>query len=940
MDRYHCCPRNELWKSVWLLGLHVSILFSQVTSQPGFISIDCGAEENYTEQSSGIRWQIDDGYVFSGVNAVTTAAPGQTSMSAQTLRYFPELQKKTCYVLPVAKKVRYLVRSTFAYGNYDQRNRPPQFSLIIDATHVATVNTSTSSSIVHEVILVAKANSLNICLGRTSLSDVPFISSLELRPLLHQMYATADENRILKMFHRINFGAYPSNPTVRYPDDPFDRVWRSDSQVIGAPGADRISTSSKVVSLVPVHVPSAVMTTAVMQKDVLLITLPLISDITTDVPLSLFLYFARIENRKFAQEDLSFTIYMDNVISFPGVSTKNSAGSRKSKEFMFQLGSISNPVNITLAASSSLIGTIVNAMELYGVLPITAPTFFQDVEAIFRVKDSLNLVQWSGDPCLPNTWDWLTCSTTSNITRITAVKLSNRNLSGPIPVAITNLTALTHLHLNDNNLTGMIPSKLSTLRDLQELYLSNNMLNSTVPTELVNNVNLNLLYDKSFYGSSIRASSDKAVSNSTSGISAKNSKSTNQSRVLHIILLTFMTLILLGLALTLICWCFLRLKKPIDKGYPVFDRIRSLKAYNDVVKFQKTLIGGPPLILQQTRPFPSILVRLATENFSKMIGEGGFGPVYYGKLSDGQEIAVKVHGPESDQGPSEFYNEVAILSRAHHRHVVSLLGFCIEPGNQMLVYEYLSGGTLEEHLHGTESIRPLDWRTRLNIALEASKGLEYLHNGCNPPIIHRDVKTGNILLTKTMAAKVSDFGLSKLGPDGGHSHISTTVRGTSGYLDPEYYDTQKLSLKSDVYSFGVVLLELITGREPIISEPPRKCWKLCDWAREMLLDRRIEAIIDPVLGRGYNIESIWKVAEIAMFSVEPRSKHRPTISDVVQELKDALGIENGDLLISDNFTLACPPLRLDNLDVSDEEPIYSRSFAQSRNPYKNRRMTS
>ncbi|CAK9266685.1 unnamed protein product, partial [Sphagnum jensenii] len=230
----------------------------------------------------------------------------------------------------------------------------------------------------------------------------------------------------------------------------------------------------------------------------------------------------------------------------------------------------------------------------------------------------------------------------------------------------------------------------------------------------------------------------------------------------------------------------------------------------------------------RANPYSLAEVIIATNNFNIQIGKGGFGPVYYGKFEDGREVAIKVLDVKSSQGPSEFFNEVDVLSRANHQNLVSLIGYCLEDDQQMLIYEYMHKGSLYDHLYANEQ---LDWTTRLHIALNASQGLEYLHSGCNPSIIHRDVKTSNILLPSDMKnAKVADFGLSRLTYGDHITHMTTNVKGTAGYVDPEYFTSQCLSVKSDVYSFGVVLLEIISGRKVIDTTlPNQEGWNLCDW---------------------------------------------------------------------------------------------------------------
>lgn len=282
----------------------------------------------------------------------------------------------------------------------------------------------------------------------------------------------------------------------------------------------------------------------------------------------------------------------------------------------------------------------------------------------------------------------------------------------------------------------------------------------------------------------------------------------------------------------------------------------------------------------------------ATNRFERKIGSGGFGVVFYGRLIDGREIAVKVLTSDSYQGKREFSNEVTLLSRIHHRNLVQFLGYCQEDGKNMLVYEFMHNGTLKEHLYG-----PLphewnfNWIKRLEIAEDAARGIEYLHTGCVPAIIHRDLKSSNILVDNNLRAKVSDFGLSKSQVDG-VSHVSSVVRGTVGYLDPEYYISQQLTDKSDVYSFGVILLELISGREAISNESfGVNCRNIVQWARLHIESGDIQGIIDPNLREDYDIQSMWKIAEKALMCVQPHGHMRPSISEVLKEIQDALLIE-------------------------------------------------
>ncbi|RCV40638.1 hypothetical protein SETIT_9G071200v2 [Setaria italica] len=223
----------------------------------------------------------------------------------------------------------------------------------------------------------------------------------------------------------------------------------------------------------------------------------------------------------------------------------------------------------------------------------------------------------------------------------------------------------------------------------------------------------------------------------------------------------------------------------------------------------------------------------ATGNFSpaNLLGQGGFGYVHKGVLPGGRAVAVKQLKSGSGQGEREFQAEVDIISRVHHRHLVSLVGYCIAGARRVLVYEFVPNKTLEFHLHG-KGQPVMEWPTRLRIALGSAKGLAYLHEDCHPRIIHRDIKSANILLDNNFEAKVADFGLAKLTSDN-NTHVSTRVMGTFGYLAPEYASSGKLTEKSDVFSYGVMLLELLTGRRPVDTGGTATSFledSLVDWA--------------------------------------------------------------------------------------------------------------
>ncbi|GMY17631.1 proline-rich receptor-like protein kinase PERK1 [Fagus crenata] len=289
---------------------------------------------------------------------------------------------------------------------------------------------------------------------------------------------------------------------------------------------------------------------------------------------------------------------------------------------------------------------------------------------------------------------------------------------------------------------------------------------------------------------------------------------------------------------------------------------------------------------------------VATNGFSEanLLGEGGFGYVHKGVLPNGQEIAVKQLKTDSHQGEREFQAEVETISRVNHKHLVSLVGYCITGAERLLAYEFVPNKTLEFHLHGKEQ-PVMDWADRMKIAIGSAKGLAYLHEDCNPKIIHRDIKASNILLDFRFEAKVSDFGLAKIFSDA-RTNIYTRVVGTIGYLAPEYASSGKVTDKSDVYSYGVMLLELITGRPPIIEIGSSVNQSLVEYARPLLSqaldDGNFDALVDPRLLSNFNTSEMTTMVACAANCVRHSESLRPRMSQIVHALEGHVSLKDLD----------------------------------------------
>ncbi|XP_061356610.1 probable LRR receptor-like serine/threonine-protein kinase At1g05700 [Gastrolobium bilobum] len=839
-----------------LLGVLAIVVLVQAQDQSGFISIDCGLPEDssYTSKNTGINYISDAKFIDSGVSKrVSLALQGTLYRQLDYVRSFPS-GVRNCYRINVTSGTKYLIRVTFYYGNYDGKNQVPQFSLHLGANFWNTV-TFPNASLYYsrEIIYSPPLDYIHVCLANTG-NGTPFISAIELRTLKNDTYDT-NSSASLERFLRLNLGSI-TNLESRYKDDVYDRIWSPFTLSESTPLSTALSPDE--LSLNEYKPPAVVMSTAITPDNA---SAPLnFSWDPNNVNDQYYIYMHFNEVEKLAaNETRAFNITMNGKLFYgpmvPAYRSTNTIFSRsaltRATRYQFSL----------FQTETSTLPPIINALEIYTVKDFSqSETEQDDVDAITNIKNSYGVARnWQGDPCSPvgYLWEGLNCSFDGdNPPRITSLNLSSSGLTGQIASSISKLTMLQYLNLSNNSLSGPVPDFLTQLQSLKVLNLENNNLTGFVPSELL---------DRSNKGSlSLSVGKNPNLCDSASC----NPQTDKNSIVIPVVAAVAGILVLLVIAAAAVI-CSLKKRKPREPNTPNGTQLESKQrqyTFNDLVKF--------------------------TNNFERVLGRGGFGTVYHGFIDD-TEVAVKILSPSAVRGYQQFVSEVKLLMRVHHRNLTSLIGYCNEETNIGLIYEYMPNGDLYELLSGKNSMpKFLTWEDRLRIAVDAAQGLEYLHNGCTPPIIHRDVKSTNILLNENFQAKLADFGLSKSFPTDGGTHLSTVVAGTPGYLDPEYGISNRLTEKSDVYSFGVVLLEIITSEPAIINMNENEKTHISLWVSSMVSKGDIKHIVDSRLQEDFDTSSAWKAVETGIACVSTNPAKRPNMSDVVTELKECLATES------------------------------------------------
>ncbi|KAK8953276.1 putative LRR receptor-like serine/threonine-protein kinase [Platanthera guangdongensis] len=562
----------------------------------------------------------------------------------------------------------------------------------------------------------------------------------------------------------------------------------------------------------------------------------------------------------------------------------------------------------------------------FATLSFSAEPLNMEVQALIAIRDLLDdphgaLSKWdetSVDPC---SWSLVTCSSENrviglgapsqslsgtlspvigNLTNLQQILLQSNNISGEIPVSLGLLSKLQTMDLSNNRFSGIIPDSLGSLTSLRYLRLNNNSLSGAFPVSLSKVPRLSFL-DLSYNNLSgpvppFPARSFNVVGNPLicGGVTAADCYGTMTPASIPFLLeldhrlprsqklavmvgsgvggAAALLLLLVSVAL------FIRRRRRIMRRFLLGHSEMEPEAVAEAA----AAVG-----MGNLRRFRLRELQVATDNFSlnNILGKGGFGNVYRGRLPDGTVVAVKrLRDGGGASGEAQFRTEVEMIGHSVHRNLLRLIGYCASAGERLLVYPFMANGSVASRLRGKP---PLEWTARKRIAVGAARGLAYLHEQCDPKIIHRDVKAANILLDDALDAVVGDFGLAKL-LDHSDSHVTTAVRGTVGHIAPEYLSTGQSSDKTDVFGFGILLLDIISGGRSLdfaARSPPQNKASLLDWVRKVQQERRLDLLVDRDLGAGFDRIEAMEMVQVALLCTQHLPGDRPRMSEVLRMLE-------------------------------------------------------
>ncbi|KAK1351646.1 Symbiosis receptor-like kinase [Heracleum sosnowskyi] len=692
--------------------LCILIVLQTTYAQEGFRSIQCCADTNFTESTTNISWVTDDNWYPDKLTCQGTAQQiKNTTFYAKTRVFNSRFAKKWCYDLTTRKDQDYLIRGTFTAGDLRRTPQSTIFDVLIDVTSVAHVNSSNDAVV--EGVFRTTTENMNFCLLKEH--GDPYLSRLELRPLASN-YLVEKASTVLKLIDRIDVGN--TGTAIRYPYDPYDRIWRPQPDHVHSGDVTRLSLLNIVITptstLLP---PTQVLQTAITHPERLEF---LHNNLDTGYyTYNLYIYFFE-HNKSVQAGQRVIDIYINNEKQ-QEVDILSVGSSYRAVELNFKANGV---LNLTLIKTNgSQLGPICNAYEILQVRPQLHGTTQEDVDTIMDVKNDLLvdnqdnkvLRSWYGDPCLPLPWDGLFCTSSDGSSVITKLNLSFKNLQGPLPPSISKMRHLRELNMSNNKFSRVVPA-FPASSILTSVDLSHNNLRGKVPESLASLRQLTTLS----FGCNQHMSRKLPESLNRSKLDTdegtchrKRSSTTSKGIVIGTVTGGLLFVVVAGV----FCYCLVK-KRVVTRGK--FDRghsmtknaIYSIRSMDD--------ISVRSINIQN---FSLENIEAATQRYKTLIGEGGFGSVYRGTLTDGQEVAVKVRSATSTQGTREFNNELNLLSAIRHENLVPLLGYCYEKDQQILVYPFMSNGSLQDRLYGEAATRKtLDWPTRLSIALGAARG--------------------------------------------------------------------------------------------------------------------------------------------------------------------------------------------------------------------------